>query len=243
MHLALDIGNSALKGGLFSGSRLVDTWCIPFDEGWEAAFLRRIHANNAHRVGISSVVPTRTGPVAAVLRDLPVMHVHVKLQLPFEIAYETPLGADRLAAVAGAHHLYAKGRTVVVVDAGTAVTYDVLHAAGKYLGGSIGIGLGTTARALAQAAAQLPAVDLRLPDTVIGRSTEEGLQAGIMAGFIDQISGMLHRITRELRQRPFVVVTGGWHSILNEHVQAVDCSDPHLVLKGVNILLGRNPTP
>lgn len=241
MHLALDIGNSALKGGLFSGSRLVDTWRVPFEEDWEAAFLRRIRANNVHRVGISSVVPTRTGPVVAALHDLPIMHVHAKLQLPFEIAYET--GADRLAAVAGAHHLYAKGRTVVVVDAGTAVTYDVLHAAGTYLGGSIGIGLGTTAHALAQAAAQLPTVELRLPDTVIGRSTEGGLQAGIMASFIDQVSGMLHRITRELGQRPFVVATGGWHSILNEHVQAVDCSDPHLVLKGVNILLSCNPTP
>ncbi len=168
------------------------------------------------------------------------------LALPFEMGYRTPetLGADRLAAAAGAWHLYrarAPDRPLAVVDAGTAVTVEVVSADGVFLGGAIGAGPDLVRRALARGTAQLPEATPTVPRRAVGRSTEEALDAGIMLPFLDGVRGFLARVTDELGAEPLVVATGGWGRLLAEHLRAVDHAEPHLVLHGVRALLDLNP--
>jgi type III pantothenate kinase len=251
--LAFDIGNSAIKGGLFKGLILVETFRLDAPSGAETAaelhrsLERHLRTQRPGRVGIASVVPERTLEVVSLTQSvigvIP-QQVHHTLALPFTMAYETPatLGADRLAAAAAAWLQHGAGpggapRHVVAIDAGTACTMDVVTRDGSYLGGSIAPGPSLLRRALQSGTAQLPEIPLDLPPTPIGRSTRACLQAGILLGFIDAVAGMLVRIAATLDQPPFVVATGGWSDLLVQNVPIIDDRDPHLVLRGIHALL------
>lgn len=245
MWLTLDLGNSALKGGLFDQHQIVDSWRCPY-AAWNTKWRERLAAQSQEctRIGISSVVPDRTHELVALVGDLPVLHVNHRLQLPFSLAYKIPgtLGADRLAAAAAAWHLYGAGpRDILVLDAGTAMTYTVIGRDGVLRGGAIGCGPALLSRALADGIAQLPLVTLQFPSTVIGASTEEALQIGILVSYVDQVRGMIARIRDTLEDPPIIVATGGWHGFLLEHTAAIDHADPFLVLRGINLLMSQNP--
>mgnify|MGYP006291716795 CR=1 FL=1 len=268
MILTLDIGNSAVKGGLFDGEELVRvfrTADLPTEDGdaateaWTQAL--RDHLGNAvvERAGLVSVVPDAVGPAQQALRGLTgaaVTVVSPEMPLPFGLAYETPetLGTDRLAAAAAAWVRFGRGdaptgdspdsavrasadRSVLAVDAGTAVTYEVVGREGVYRGGVIGAGPALVQRALHGGTAQLPDVPLSFPDDPVGRSTESALQSGIMWGFIDGVRGMIDRLATTLPDDPIVVVTGGWSRVLSERLDRVDHAAPHLVLDGVRVLM------
>lgn len=253
MTLALDIGNTAVKGGLFDGPDLVRTFRFATDTTASVPTYRhalRHHLDGAEvrRIGLASVVPTVTARVVEAVQaetlQLPLVVRHT-LALPFAMGYETPetLGADRIAAAAGARARYrdVHDGPLVVVDAGTAVTVEVLSADDVFLGGAIGAGPDLVRRALAGGTAQLPEITPAIPRRAIGRSTHGALQAGILLPFLDGVCGLLGRVADELDAKPFVVATGGWGALLTEHVPAVDLAEPHLVLHGVRALLERNP--
>ncbi len=255
MWLTLDIGNSAVKGGVFEEDRLIDPFRIPLrreggEGSWEADFETYLRGRSIARAGLTSVVPSVTPRVAALverLANVPAEVIHHRMRLPFTLAYQTPhtLGADRLAAAAAAWTLYGQTeaqtpRPVVALDAGTAVTYEVVDRDGVFRGGTIGAGPHLIRQALARGTAQLPAVPLDLPPTPIGRSTQEALQAGIIYAFLDSVRGMLVRIHQALGERPFVVATGGWRDVLNAHLDAVDHVEAHLVLHGIRVLMTLN---
>jgi type III pantothenate kinase len=250
MHLALDIGNSAMKGGLFEGDDLRHTFRLPYEGAPDAGQVARLLAG--HLAGskvvsaaVASVVPSLTEPVSNAVRKLagltPVP-VDAALPLPFAMAYETPhtLGADRLAAAAAGWLLFGKthatSRSVIIVDAGTAVTYEVVERAGRYLGGAIAPGPALSHAALSRGTAQISPVPLEPPPTVIGRSTREAVQSGLFYGFLDGVNGMLERLTAVLPDEPVIVATGGWSPLLQAHLPAVSHTDPHLVLRGVRLL-------
>ena len=130
--------------------------------------------------------------------------------------------------------------SVVALDAGTAVTYEVVDRAGVYHGGAIAPGPYLMEHALHTGTAQLPEVPLELPPVPLGRSTREAIQVGILYGFIDGVRGMLDRLVEYLGEPPYVVATGGWAPFLEDHVAAIDAVDPHLVLRGVRILAEMN---
>lgn len=244
MWLTLDIGNSAIKGGMFDQHQIVDSWRCPHTE-WNAQWRERLvtQTRDCSRVGISSVVPDRTCELATLFGGLPVLHVNHRLQLPFVLGYKAPgtLGADRLAAAAAAWHLYgATPRNILVLDAGTTITYTVISRDGVLRGGAIGCGPGLLGLALADGTAQLPLVAPQLPATVIGTSTEEALQIGILVAYVDQVRGMIARIQNALKDRPLIVATGGWHGFLLEHAPSIDHADPFLVLRGVDLLMSKN---
>lgn len=238
--LALDLGNSALKGARFDGERLVASFRLAADPStWTDAL--RAHALPGLRCALASVVPTRTPALVAALEALtgaPPAVVDATSPLPFRMAYDTPetLGADRLAAAAGAHALFGRHDPLVVIDAGTAATVEVL-ADGTYLGGAIAPGPDLLRRALAQGTAQLPEVPPETPARCIGRSTREALQAGVAAAFVGGLRYLLAATRRELGRRPFVVVTGGWGAALAGPLHA-DAHEPALVLHGVRVLAG-----
>lgn len=248
MWLTLDIGNSAIKGGMFDQHQIVDFWRCPYAE-WNAQWRERLvtQSQECTRIGISSVVPDRTRELTTLFGDLPVLHVNHRLQLPFALGYKTPgtLGADRLAAATAAWHIYvATPRDILVLDAGTTITYTVISRDGVLRGGAIGCGPALLGHALTDGTAQLPLVAPQLPSTVIGTSTEEALQIGILVSYVDQVRGMIARIQDALKDRPIIVATGGWHGFLLEHASSIDHADPFLVLRGINLLMSQNlPRP
>lgn len=259
MFLALDIGNSATKLGLHDGSawirierlsqdgedrpgQLLSTSHLKERElGSEVmALLRDVSAEAA---GIASVVPDLTVRASEAIREQfgidPVV-VSTELPLPFEMGYETPetLGADRIAAAAAAWLHFGRGEdcAVIAVDAGTAVTTDVISADGVYLGGAIAPGPDAIRKALVRDTAQLP--DISWPDApkAIGSSTHAAISAGVSVMFLHGVQGLLERSADQLKGTPFIVATGGWAEWLDRHLDIIDIVEPNLVLDGIRLL-------
>ncbi|MEF8816095.1 MAG: type III pantothenate kinase [Salinibacter sp.] len=254
MLLALDVGNSAVKGGLFSEEELDRTFSIdPPDEApdpaayWRKALASALADETIEQIGLVSVVPAWTDAVTRALQavtDAPVTIIGPDMTLPFTLDYDTPdtLGTDRLAAAAAGwvRHGRAPPRSVIVVDAGTAVNYEVVHRDGVYQGGAIGPGPALTRTALQGGTAQLPNVPLHPPATPIGASTAAALQSGILWGFIDSVQGMTNRLADRLPDAPQLVLTGGWSSLLTAPLGPETSHAPHLVLWGVRRLTETN---
>ena len=257
MWLALDIGNSAVKGGFFDGPRLERSFRLPTTDApaaWQAALRQHLSGLPVVRAGIVSVVPPRTEEVQRVVEAATGVVPEV-LQagalLPFIMAYKTPhtLGTDRLAAAAAAWTQHGRtpqgegkpsARSVIALDAGSAVTLEAVHRDGVFLGGTIAPGPELLLRALHTGTAQLPSVPLSLPKHAIGQTTQEAIQIGVMQGFLESTRGLLHRVAEALGDAPFVVATGGWGAFLKTHLADVHHHDPHLVLRGVEVLLRLN---
>ena len=257
MFLALDVGNSAVKGVLFEGATPARVFSVSVDAdtpdadtpdadtpaAWKEALAPHLGSARVDEVGMASVVPARADALTAALgarTDAPVTRVGPDLALPFDLAYETPetLGADRLAAAAAGWGQFGApaSRSVLVVDAGTAVTCEVVHREGGYQGGTIAAGPALTRRALRAGTAQLPDAPLTLPDDPVGRSTQTALQSGIMWGLVDGVRGMADRLAATLPDTPVVVLTGGWGALLADPLDP-DHHCPHLVLEGVRRLV------
>jgi type III pantothenate kinase len=205
----------------------------------------RLHDVTPISAGISSVVPGLTSVIAQAVRDdfmiVPTI-VDSKLELPFAVDYDPPesLGADRLCAAAAAcAKLELSGpdaaASVIVVDAGTAVTYDVVEG-GCYRGGAIAPGPQMAISALDRGTAMLHVVELSVPKKALANDTTDGIRSGVVFGFVDSVSAMIKRLAAEIESTPVVFATGGWGSFLAEHVDAIDSYEPNLVLEGVWLL-------
>jgi len=252
MLLTIDVGNTHTVIGVFDGERLVADWRIASvthrtaDENWLTvkSFCADagIDPHNITGVGISSVVPDLT----FVYEHLARKHFHVepitvsgKLDLGIRILYHDPsaVGADRICnAVAG----FARyGGPLIIIDFGTATTYDVVSEEGDYLGGVITLGLESMASELHRRAAKLPRVELRFPTQAIGRDTASSMQAGIMLGTVDAVEGMVRRIRAELGSPARVIATGGLSRTIAQHTQIIELCDSSLVLDGIRMICER----
>ncbi len=250
LWLVLDIGNSAVKGALYRGESLEHTFRATHEHAsLGPSLLSAIESSSISRAGFASVVPATSHAVVRILDSagIPLTRIRHTMRLPFRLGYRTPetLGTDRLAAAAAAWIRFGRDapRSVVALDAGSALTYEVVDRDGTYRGGTIAPGPGLMQRALNRDTAQLPEVPLVLPNEPIGQSTVEAIQAGIMYGFIESARGVLLRINEALGEEAFVVVTGGWASMLAQNVELIDAVEPHLVLEGVRFLMGMNEQP
>jgi type III pantothenate kinase len=148
------------------------------------------------------------------------------------------LGADRIANAVAAHHGY--GGDLIVVDFGTATTFDCVSAANEYLGGAIVPGVGISRKALFQYAARLSNIPLEKPERAIGRNTAECLQSGIMWGFGGQVDGLVARMSLELPSKPIVIATGGYAAVIAPYSDSIEHVDPLQTLEGLRILYARN---
>lgn len=256
MLLALDLGNSTVKAGLFENDELIRVASIDLPKTssgeqnvrhWQEALTSFLDGCAIDRTGFVSVVPARTEAVMRAVQPLaggPVTSVHPGMTLPFELDYETPdtLGSDRLAAAAAGwvHYGRDEPQSVLVVDAGTAVNYEVIHRDGIYQGGAIAAGPALVREALRAGTAQLPDVPLTPPDSHVGQSTQTALQSGIMGGLLDSVHGMTDRLAQPLPDSPQLVLTGGWSGLLADHFDADAQHAPHLVLQGVRLLTTMN---
>lgn len=252
MLLAIDVGNTHSLLGLFDGDDLRVHWRLSTDRARtvdEFGLLVRtlfqlegLDAGSVGRIVVSSVVP----PLDGVLRSLGEDYFDVEPLLvtpalvhDMPVHYEpaTDVGPDRIVNAVAARDLH--GVPAIVVDFGTATTFDVIDAEGAYLGGTIAPGIGIATDALFQRAARLPRVDIARPERVIGRNTVGSMQAGIFYGYVDLVDGLLRRLTAELGGEPTVIATGGWAAALAPATTGIHHVDPLLTLTGLGIIARR----
>ena len=241
MFVALDAGNSSVKGAAWDGA-WGKTVVWPSDAAPVEVWAERLAslADTAGGAGLVSVVPDLTPVLVeaahAAFGTAPVI-VTADRPLPFRMAYQTPhtLGTDRLAAAAAAWAA-SDGRPVVALDAGSAITTEVVTAEPAYLGGAILPGPDLLRRALVRDTRQLPHIEWALPPSPIGRSTAEAIQAGLTTLLLDGVTGLLHRTADALDAEPLVLATGGWGPWLAGRIPQIDRVEPHLVLEGVRLL-------
>lgn len=256
MLLTIDVGNTNTVLGVFDGDELRVHWRLTTRREQTAdeygILVRNLFSGSdlePGRIGgvaLASVVP----PLTPVLEQLArryldheplVVDPGVKTGMP--ILYEPPgdVGADRILNGVAAFEAY--GGPVVVVDFGTATTFDVITRQGEYSGGVICPGIGISAEALFQRAARLPRVDVRHPERVIGRSTVASMQSGLYFGYAAMCEGIIGRIRGELGEPPRVVATGGLAETLSVEIPSIEVVDPVLTLTGLRLIWERNREP
>jgi type III pantothenate kinase len=252
--LALDVGNSTTVIGLFDGTELVEHWRLSSvarrtpDElalmvsGLFGVAGRRF-ARDVDGVVLGSVVP----PLTEALREMSVRTLEVPpvvvepgVRTGIALRHDHPvdLGADRIANAVAAHALY--GGPAIVVDFGTATSFEAVTADGAFVGGAIAPGVSTSADALVERAARLPEVETVAPPSPIGRSTVTALQSGIVYGFAGQVDGLVARIAAELGAGVTTIATGGLAGAVLAACERIDHHDPWLTLKGLRLVWERN---
>jgi type III pantothenate kinase len=252
MLLAIDIGNTHtvlggfLRGKLAGEARFTSNRDRTEDELWIAAktFLddRKVTPKQVEGVVIASVVPALTDAyrqMAAKYLGAEPLIVSSKLDLGVTIHYADPatLGADRICTTVAAFKKY--GGPAIVVDFGTATTYDVISKQGDFLGGVIAPGVETAAAELIRRTAQLPAVELRFPPAVLGTDTRTSIQSGVLFGAVEGSDGLIRRIKRLAGKHAIVIATGGHAKLMAEMSHEIRYVQPSLVLEGARLIYER----
>jgi len=253
MLLAIDAGNTHTVFGLFDGSELRADWRVATRSDITADELAVLLLALFERAGIDpdSVTGMIVGSVVPDLNDVLVgigqryfdtqpLFVGPGLKSGMPILYENPheVGADRIVNAVAALERY--GAPVIVLDFGTATTFDVVAPGGEYLGGVIAPGLGVSAEALFDKAARLHRVSIKRPTRVVGRNTEESLQSGLFHGYAALVAGLVRRIRDELEVDAPVVATGGLARVFEPELDFLKAVDPGLTLEGLRILWAKN---
>jgi len=253
MLLAIDVGNTETVLGVFESDELAHHWRSSTDPDRTADELAFMLGGflagdglalreDVTGVAVASVVPALTQAlrqmVARYFSFSPVV-VEPGTRTGIAILYDNPrdVGADRIANAAAAHARF--GGPSVVVDFGTATTFDVVSAKAEYLGGIIAPGVKVSADALFGAAARLPRVEIVPPRDVIAKTTVESVQAGLVYGTAGMVDGMIERIAKEIGP-PVVVATGGLAPLVVEHCASVQHHEPWLTLEGLRRIHLRN---
>ena len=253
MLLAIDVGNSNNVIGLFSGEKLLTHWRIrtewnrTADEYWvlikEFILLNNVETETIDDIIIACVVP----PLVPILQGMAKKYflcepliVGPGVKTGISILYRNPseVGADRIVNSVAAFEKY--GGPLIIVDFGTATTFDVVSNKGEYLGGSIFPGVQISLEALFKNTAKLPRVDMTLPEKVIGKSTVESLRSGAVYGFSGMVEAIVRQIKYELDQNARVIATGGVLDWITNKTSVIDILDPFLTLDGLRIIYEKN---
>ncbi len=251
MLLVLDIGNTEITLGLFADEQLVAHWRLTTvvsrtPDEWAAMFTSYLaHAGHStDEIGATvsaSVAPAVTEAVVKGIRKstgLEPVQVDPDLDLPVVLDVDDPhqVGADRIVNTLAAARLYK--RDTIVVDFGTATTFDCITAEGRFLGGVIAPGLRAAADELSHRAAKLPATELTPPERVIGRRTEECIRSGVLYGSADAVDGIVRRIKAEwpTGESPYVVATGGLANKVVPFSKETEIVEPYLTLLGLRFV-------
>ena len=251
MLLAIDLGNTNTVFGVYDGERLTMHWRLSTQKNRtldeygillrNLFALEKLDASRIHAVIIASVVP----PLDAVLHDMVVSYFSIE---PFFVTHENAgipilytdpreVGADRIVNAVAALRKY--GKPAIIVDFGTATTFDAITAAGEYLGGVIAPGIVISAEALYEHAARLPRIDIQKPKDVIGRTTVGSMQSGLFYGYVSLVDGILTRMKLELGEDTRVIATGGQAPFICQESRLIEAIDPNLTLDGLQLVASR----
>jgi type III pantothenate kinase len=255
MLLAIDVGNTNIVYGLFDGQKLVHQFRVESGRGRTAdeyaVVVRQLLAMNGvdprdvHAGIIASVVPSLTDPMCDLVRRAfghEPMVVGPGIRTGISILAENPreVGADRIVNAVAAYEKFKSG--VIVVDFGTATTFDCITPKGEYLGGVIAPGIQISADALFARAAKLPRVEITKPPKVVGRNTVHSMQSGIVYGYVGLVDGIVERIIDEVGYECAVIATGGLARVIAPLTRTVPEVEDELTLVGLRILYERNAT-
>ena len=253
MLLAIDIGNTGINLGVFDGAKLTSTWRLTTgvdrspDEYGSLLYtlLQRqgVPVSKITGAALCCVVP----PLVSVFQEvcqkylgtsLLIVEPGVKTGVRISLDNPREVGPDRVVNAVAAHHIY--GEPIIVIDFGTATTFDVVSEEGDYLGGAIAPGINIASEALFTRTAMLPRIELTRPKQVIGKSTTAAMQSGIIFGYIGLIEGMIKRIKQELRSEAKVVATGGYAYSLAKEIPEIEIINPDLSLIGLHLIYEMN---
>ena len=249
MVLAIDVGNTNIVVGVFDGERLVANFRLHTNEratGDELGLtttelLRRrgIDVGAVSAVAVANVVP----PLARAVDEMSRLYFHCTplvvgpgIRTGISIKYEDPrlVGADRIANAVAGRHLY--GAPAILLDFGTATTFDALSAAGEYLGGAMAPGILISLDALVSRASKLNRVELAAPPSVIGRSPAASMQSGFVFGYVGLVQGIVGRMRAEIGESARVIATGGLAELFAPLIPEIEAVDPHLTLVGLRLI-------
>lgn len=235
--LAIDLGNTCVVFGLFKGKKLVREWRCPTHK-----FKIPKIKTKVNKVIVASVVPSLNKKLKTAIRK------QFKCNLSFVTAANIPglkiclknkreIGADRVVDALGVYRLY--GGPAIIVDFGTATTFDLISARGEYLGGAIAPGVTLARDALYEHAAKLPKIKISAPRTVVGKDTVSAMQSGLVYGYVAMVEGMVERMRSEIRDPRSeikVIATGGLAKLICKYTKVVDRIDTKLTLKGLQMI-------
>ncbi len=253
MLLAIDIGNSNIILGVLENNELIATWRIVtavhrMPDEYASLLLsffdrKEINTSQITDAALCSVVPPLIGVFEEVcLRyfNTRPLTVEAGVKTGVRICMDNPkeVGADRIVNAVAAHRLY--GGPAIVIDLGTATTFDAVSADGDYLGGAIAPGITIATEALFSRTAVLPRVELTHPKRAIGTNTVAAMQSGIVYGYVGLIENIVARIQKELGSKAKVIATGGYANLLAEETSIIETVNPDLTMIGLNLIYQMN---
>jgi type III pantothenate kinase len=253
MLLVMNVNNTNTMFGLHREGEWIASWRIATDRAKQpdeyAMVLRNLfdysHLNwsEVSGVALASVVPPLTSCFVDMSRrylghDPLIVSSEIKTGVRILIDYPAEIGADRILNALGAKARH--GCPAIVVDIGTATTFDAISKDGDYLGGAIAPGLGIAAEALYSRTAKLPRIELAAPPAAIGKNTVHAMQSGLVLGYVGLVEGLVARIRAELGGQATVIATGGMAHILAQMTDAIEVVDPMLTLEGLRLIYHLN---
>lgn len=253
MLLVIDIGNSNIVIGAYKGNSLEHSWRLGTSSSKTAdeyaalvnslLFHAGISPPDISGIIISSVVPSVTSLFSTFcstyLAVTPIIIDH-KTNTNLPILYDHPqeVGADRIVNAVAARAKY--GNSLIIIDFGTATTFDYINAAGEYCGGAIAPGLGISANALFQKTSKLPRVEISFPQKVLATNTISAIQSGLCFGYVGLVDGIVRKIMQETADQPKVIATGGLAPLMVARSETIELFDEFLSLEGMRIIYERN---
>ncbi|MGH9323730.1 MAG: type III pantothenate kinase [Vicinamibacteria bacterium] len=253
MLLVLDVGNTKTAIGVYSEGKWIADWRVTTHLDYLADEYYVLLKSLLEDSGLSlqklsgAVLASVVPPLTATFEELvvrivgkPPLVVGHGIETGIQIRIDNPneVGADRIANTAAVHKLY--GGPAIVLDLGTATTFDVVSKDGEYLGGAIAPGLGISAEALVRRTAKLPKVELTFPRSAIGRTTVAAMQSGLVIGYVGLVKELVARLKKELGGKPKVIATGGMAEMVAEWAELIDIVNPTLTLDGIRIIYELN---
>ena len=255
MLLAIDVGNSKVAFGIFEGSELKTSLSVATsvhrqaDEYASLLFnllpYHQVTKDDIKEAIMCSVVP----PLVPVLQEVCLRYLGVSLltiepgvRTGVRIALDNPreAGGDRIVNAAAAYRLY--GGPAIVIDMGTATTFDVISKEGDYLGGAIAPGMEMATEGLYTRTARLPRIELVRPHNAIGKNTVNAMQSGVIFGYVGLVEGLVARIARELEGKAKVIATGSYADVIARETQVIEVVNRHLTLQGLQLIHDLNKT-